>query len=54
MQKKIDYSMIFYYWTKYKILYTRDYGGEFDVTVQMDPETANEVKTMGCVKWVNK
>jgi hypothetical protein len=39
---------------KTKILYTRDYGGEFDVTVQMDPETVNEVKTMGCVKWVNK
>jgi hypothetical protein len=37
-----------------KILYTREYSGEFDVTVQMDPETANEVKTMGCVKWVNK
>jgi hypothetical protein len=37
-----------------KILYTRDYGGQFDVAVQMDPKTAEEVKTMGCVKGVSK
>jgi hypothetical protein len=37
-----------------KILYIRDYGGQFDVAVQTDPKTAEEVKAMGCVKGVSK
>jgi hypothetical protein len=32
----------------------RDHGGQFDVAVQMDPKTAEEVKTMGCVREVSK
>lgn len=37
-----------------RILYTKDYGGRFDVRVQTDENTIKDISLMGCVRDVEK
>ncbi len=39
---------------KVKVLYTRDYGSYHDVGIKTDEDTIRDIRTMGCVKSVER